>query len=58
LLRQTGREQAYLQAKKKLPPRSRPVVIPLPHKPASLKIYPSGRQTIVDDRSGEERIPA
>jgi hypothetical protein len=54
----SGREVAYLRAKEKLPPRSRPVVIPLPHEPASLKVYPSGKQTVVDERSGVERIPA
>jgi hypothetical protein len=54
----SGREQAYLRAKEKLPPRSQAVVIPLPHELASLKVYPSGKQTIVDERSREERILA
>jgi hypothetical protein len=40
----SAREQAYLQAKEKLPPTSRAVVIRLPHSPESLKVYPSGKQ--------------
>lgn len=48
------REQAYLQAKEKLPPTSRPVVIPLPHRRESLKVYPSGERTIIQERPGQD----
>jgi hypothetical protein len=46
----SGREQAYLKAKEKLPPTSTPVNIPLPHRPESLKIYPSGKRTIIREQ--------